>query len=134
VSAAEFLIGVMWLALTCYVGSRRGRLRRGVWDLLAGRARTGNAQRRLIEQSITQLPGLTIDQAAARPEVLHVTLAVITVGAVLLIRCSRCFSVRPRQNGDRHRQRPDQVNNSSAVIVLTTESAETPHSSARAQP
>jgi cytochrome d ubiquinol oxidase subunit II len=31
------------------------------------------------------LPGLTIDQAAARPEVLHVTLAVITVGAVLLI-------------------------------------------------
>jgi cytochrome d ubiquinol oxidase subunit II len=31
------------------------------------------------------LPDLTIEQAAARPEVLHATLAVTAVGAVVLI-------------------------------------------------
>jgi cytochrome d ubiquinol oxidase subunit II len=52
VSAAQWLIGVMWVALTAYVLLGGADFGGGAWDLLAGNDRSGERQRALIEHSI----------------------------------------------------------------------------------
>ncbi|PXY22658.1 cytochrome d ubiquinol oxidase subunit II [Prauserella muralis] len=51
-SAADWLISLMWLALTAYVLLGGADFGGGFWDLVAGGSRRGAAQRDLIEQSI----------------------------------------------------------------------------------
>ncbi|WP_019819584.1 cytochrome d ubiquinol oxidase subunit II [Saccharomonospora saliphila] len=51
-TAAEWLISVMWLALTCYVLLGGADFGAGLWDLIAGGAERGAPQRDLIEESI----------------------------------------------------------------------------------
>ncbi|MEU3859653.1 cytochrome d ubiquinol oxidase subunit II [Streptomyces sp. NPDC028722] len=49
---ADTALAVMWVGLTCYALFGGADFGAGVWDLLAGGARRGDAQRRLIEHSI----------------------------------------------------------------------------------
>ncbi|MFI1004113.1 cytochrome d ubiquinol oxidase subunit II [Streptomyces galbus] len=49
---ADTALAVMWVGLTCYALFGGADFGAGVWDLLAGGARRGEAQRRLIEHSI----------------------------------------------------------------------------------
>ncbi|PRX43703.1 cytochrome bd-I ubiquinol oxidase subunit 2 apoprotein [Prauserella shujinwangii] len=49
---ADWLIGLMWVALTAYVVLGGADFGAGVWDLVAGGARRGARQRELIEDSI----------------------------------------------------------------------------------
>jgi cytochrome bd ubiquinol oxidase subunit II len=49
---ANLTLAVMWVGLTCYALFGGADFGAGVWDLLAGRAEPGAAQRRLIEHSI----------------------------------------------------------------------------------
>ncbi|MER6107817.1 cytochrome d ubiquinol oxidase subunit II [Streptomyces hirsutus] len=49
---ADTALAVMWIGLTCYALFGGADFGAGVWDLLAGGARRGASQRRLIEHSI----------------------------------------------------------------------------------
>jgi cytochrome d ubiquinol oxidase subunit II len=49
---ADVTLAVMWTGLTCYALFGGADFGAGLWDLLAGRARRGRGQRRLIEHSI----------------------------------------------------------------------------------
>ncbi len=49
---ADVTLAVMWTGLTCYALFGGADFGAGFWDLLAGRARRGSPQRRLIEHSI----------------------------------------------------------------------------------
>ncbi len=49
---ADTALAVMWIGLTCYALFGGADFGAGVWDLLAGGARRGAPQRRLIEHSI----------------------------------------------------------------------------------
>ncbi|GAB1332252.1 cytochrome d ubiquinol oxidase subunit II [Streptomyces sennicomposti] len=49
---ADTALAVMWIGLACYALFGGADFGAGVWDLLAGGARRGDAQRRLIEHSI----------------------------------------------------------------------------------
>ncbi|MDQ0785411.1 cytochrome d ubiquinol oxidase subunit II [Streptomyces sp. B3I8] len=49
---ADIALAVMWIGLTCYALFGGADFGAGVWDLLAGGARRGREQRRLIEHSI----------------------------------------------------------------------------------
>ncbi len=49
---ADTALAVMWIGLTCYALFGGADFGAGVWDLLAGGAERGRAQRRLIEHSI----------------------------------------------------------------------------------
>ncbi|MEU9214546.1 cytochrome d ubiquinol oxidase subunit II [Streptomyces sp. NPDC048415] len=49
---ADTALAVMWIGLTCYALFGGADFGAGVWDLLAGGAQRGQAQRRLIEHSI----------------------------------------------------------------------------------
>ncbi|MFH9553782.1 cytochrome d ubiquinol oxidase subunit II [Streptomyces sp. NBC_00377] len=49
---ADTALAVMWVGLTCYALFGGADFGAGVWDLLAGGARQGREQRRLIEHSI----------------------------------------------------------------------------------
>ncbi|WP_217141577.1 cytochrome d ubiquinol oxidase subunit II [Streptomyces sp. AC627_RSS907] len=49
---ADTALAVMWVGLTCYALFGGADFGAGVWDLLAGGARGGREQRRLIEHSI----------------------------------------------------------------------------------
>ncbi len=51
-SLANALAAVMWVGVTCYALFGGADFGAGFWDLLAGGARRGEAQRRLIEHSI----------------------------------------------------------------------------------
>jgi len=51
-TAADLLLGVLFLALTSYALFGGADFGAGFWDLFAGRARTGSPQRRLIEHAI----------------------------------------------------------------------------------
>ncbi|GAA4594473.1 cytochrome d ubiquinol oxidase subunit II [Planotetraspora phitsanulokensis] len=50
--SAQILLAVMWVGLTVYALLGGADFGGGVWDLLAGRSRSGMPQRRLIEHSI----------------------------------------------------------------------------------
>jgi cytochrome d ubiquinol oxidase subunit II len=51
-TAADALLGVMWVGLTAYVLFGGADFGGGLWDLTAGGARRGQASRKLIEHSI----------------------------------------------------------------------------------
>ena len=51
-SAANTVAAVMWIAVTCYALFGGADFGAGFWDLVAGPARRGDKQRRLIEHSI----------------------------------------------------------------------------------
>jgi cytochrome d ubiquinol oxidase subunit II len=51
-TAAEALAAVMWIGVTCYALFGGADFGAGFWDLVAGPARRGDRQRRLIERSI----------------------------------------------------------------------------------
>jgi cytochrome d ubiquinol oxidase subunit II len=51
-SAADALAAVMWTGVTCYALFGGADFGAGFWDLVAGPARRGDKQRRLIERSI----------------------------------------------------------------------------------
>jgi cytochrome d ubiquinol oxidase subunit II len=51
-SAAEAVAGAMWIGVTCYALFGGADFGGGAWDLMAGSARRGDRQRRLIEHSI----------------------------------------------------------------------------------
>src|SRR5260370_42154922 len=51
-SLADGLAAVVWIGVTCYALFGGADFGAGFWDLVAGGARRGAAQRRLIEHSI----------------------------------------------------------------------------------